>query len=453
MSAGSPEITAGTLHDRVIGLLERTRQRTLDLVEPLSEDALNAVHDPLMSPIVWDLGHIANFEEQWIVQRAGGRKPLREELGSVYDPFTAPRHERGRLPYLPSEQCFGYMDAVRERTLACIDEAQIFEESDPLLAGGFVFGLVARHEQQHSETVLQTLQIMSTETYAPARRNELPSAVRTPAEMVLVEGGPFSMGAEQDWFAYDNERPSHMREVRPFWIDALPVTNEQMAEFIEDGGYERREWWSDEGWEWREGKRCTLPLYWQRDPDGYRVRSFERCERLDARRPVCHVSWYEADAYARYAGKRLPTEAEWEKAASWDPDGGTKRRYPWGDEWPSASRANLDQLAFGTAEAGAYPEHASTYGAQQMLGDVWEWTSSGFDSYGGFRAFPYSEYSEPFFGGPFKVLKGGSWATQPHAVTTAFRNWDYPERRQIFAGFRCARDAGPAESSNEKDGD
>jgi gamma-glutamyl hercynylcysteine S-oxide synthase len=432
------------MQQRATQLLERTRRRTLDLIEPLTEDALNAVHDPLMSPIVWDLGHIANFEELWIVQNAGGQRPLREELGTIYDPFTAPRRERGGLAYLSSEECFAYMEAVRERSLACIEQADLSDETNPLRARGYVYDLVARHEQQHSETILQTLQIMTTERYEPERSIQFPAAGETSSEMLLVEGGPFEMGASPDWFAYDNERPQHVRELGSFWIDALPVTNGQMREFIEDGGYERRELWSEPGWQWKQTGRVKLPRYWHEERGNFFVRSFGTVEPMDAGLPVCHLSWYEADAYARYAGKRLPSEAEWEKAASWDEASGTKHRYPWGDERPSTAMANLDQLAFGTAPAGSYASYPSPYGAQQLMGDVWEWTSSGFDAFEGFRPFPYPEYSEPFLGGPFKVLKGGSWATQPGAVTTAFRNWDYPERRQIFAGFRCAQDAEPA---------
>jgi iron(II)-dependent oxidoreductase len=399
-----------------------------------------------MSPIIWDVGHIANFEELWLVQRAGGREPLREELGSVYDPFTAPRSERGALPYLTSEQCFAYMEAVRERAIDCIEEADVSSGADPLLAGGFVFDLVLRHEQQHTETILQTLQIMTAETYTVPQRTELPGAAEPRSDMVFVSGGPFEMGAGPGSFAYDNERPAHVRDLAPFWIDALPVTNAQMREFVEDRGYERREFWSEDGWNWRQSVRQALPLYWERDRDDFCVRSFGEILPLDAHRPVCHVSWYEADAYARYRGKRLPTEAEWEKAAAWEPGRSVKRRYAWGDERPSAERANVDQLAFGTAPAGAYPDGASAHGAQQLIGDVWEWTASAFDAYDGFEAFPYPEYSEPFFGGPFRVLKGGSWATQPEVAACTFRNWDYRQRRQIFAGFRCARDAEDGEA-------
>jgi iron(II)-dependent oxidoreductase len=433
------DLPSASLEERIADSLERTRRRTLALVEGLSDEVLNAVHDPLMSPIIWDLGHIANFEELWLVRRVGGEHALREELGSVYDAFTAPRRERGKLEYLRSEECFAYMDAVRRRALDCLAAADLSNGDDRLLANGFVYELIIRHEQQHTETILQTLQIIESGACTPSPRIDLPRPDERPEGMVLVSGGAFELGAADDWFAYDNERPRHERELAPFCIDVVPVTNGEFSEFIHAGGYERPDWWSHEGWKWRERECIELPRYWQRDGDGFAVRSFSRMRPIDERHPVCHVSWYEADAFARSRGKRLPTEEEWERAASRDPSSRSKLRYPWGDAY-ERRLANLDQLAFGTAAVGAYPDGASPCGAHQMMGDVWEWTASGFDRYDGFEAFPYREYSEAFFGGPFKVLRGGSWATQPHAVTTAFRNWDYPERRQIFAGFRCARD-------------
>jgi iron(II)-dependent oxidoreductase len=423
--------------------LDQTRRRTLELVAPLSDEALNAVHDPVNSPIAWDLGHIANFEELWLVQRCGGGWPLHEALGSVYDPFNAPRARRGELPYLRSEECLAYMDAVRERTLACLDEVDLSPAAGPLLAGGYVYELILRHEQQHSETILQTLQTMTCERYAPPRPRELPRAEPSRREMVPVGAGSFDMGTGGDWFSYDNERPLHRRDLAEFWIDALPVANGEMREFVEDGGYRRRECWTEEGWRWRLAEGVELPRYWERAGSGFAARTFGEVRPLDSAKPVCHVSWYEADAYARWAGKRLPTEAEWEKAAAWSPTGGPKRRYPWAGASATETSANLDQLGFEAADAGAYPEGRSAYGAEQMVGDVWEWTASSFDGYAGFEPFPYPEYSQPFFGDRFKVLRGGSWATQPAAVSTTFRNWDYPRRRQIFAGFRCASDAGP----------
>jgi iron(II)-dependent oxidoreductase len=444
------EASTETLKEQIADQLERTRARTLALIEGISDDALNSVHDQLLSPIAWDLGHIANFEELWLVRRIGRGSGDSAGLSEVYDPFTTPRRERGELPYLRGEQCLDYMRAVRERTLACLEEVDVSESAGPLTARAFIYDLITRHEQQHSETILQALQTMTSEPYSPARP-ELPAAQRkTGEDMVLVPAGAFEMGANGRWFSYDNELASHLVTLDSFWIDARPVTNAQIVEFIEVGGYEQSDWWSPEGWGWRERERITMPRYWERDGGGFWARSFDRLDPVDPAKPVCHVSWYEADAYARYAGKRLPTEAEWEKAASWGPDGRPKRRFPWGSDHFDPERANLDQLAFGTAPAGAYSGGASACGTEQMIGDAWEWTASGLDAYPGFKPFPYREYSEAFFGGPFKVLRGGAWATQPDVAGCTFRNWDYPDRRQIFAGFRCARDADSQSSPAEK---
>jgi gamma-glutamyl hercynylcysteine S-oxide synthase len=437
-------------------MLEHTRRRTLELIGPVSEEALNAVHDPIMSPIAWDLGHMASFEELWLVHHAAGRPLLREELGGVYDPFSTPRRDRGTSPYLRSDECVDYLAAVRERTLACLEDVDVSDDAAPLLAGGYVYELVARHEQQHSETILQTLQTMTAERYDPPRLTETMPAAGQAAEtegafaspaqvdgMVLVAGGRFEMGTDGAWFSYDNERPAHWRESESFWIDVAPVSCAAMIDFIDDGGYERPELWSVEGWRWRLREDATLPRYWERADGRFLERSFGELRPLQSSKPVCHVSWYEADAHARWAGKRLPTEAEWERAASWDGEARAKLPYPWGDSRPDRVGANLDQVSFGTHPVGDFPAGRSPCGAQQMIGDVWEWTSTTFDRYEGFEPFPYREYSEPFFGQRFKVLRGGAWATQPDAVTTTFRNWDYADRRQIFAGFRCARDAAP----------
>jgi iron(II)-dependent oxidoreductase len=256
--------------------------------------------------------------------------------------------------------------------------------------------------------------------------------------MVLVEAGPFLMGAPAGDFAYDNERPQQEVELAAYEIDRVPVSNGDYMEFVEDGGYRRRRAWSEDGWAWRTSSGATHPLNWT--ADGYE-RRFERLAPIDPELPVMHVSWYEAEAFASWRGKRLPTEAEWEKAAAWAPGAAEPRRFPWGDEPPTHELANLDQTAFRPAPVGAYPDGASAYGVLGMIGDAWEWTASGFDGYPGFSAFPYREYSALFLGGPFRVLRGGSWATRTHAVRNSFRNWDFPQRRQIMSGFRCARDA------------
>jgi iron(II)-dependent oxidoreductase len=250
------------------------------------------------------------------------------------------------------------------------------------------------------------------------------------------------MGTTIDPWAYDNERPAHEVELAPFWIDTTPVDNGSYLAFVEAGGYGDSRWWTEAGWAWRQKTGAEHPQFWRPEgPGSWSRRRYGTTEALPMDEPVQHVCWYEADAYARWAGKRLPTEAEWEMAASWDPVAKRKRRYPWGDDPPDETRANLGQRRFAPAPVGAYPSGVSPWGCHQMIGDVWEWTSSDFLPYPGFATFPYREYSEVFFGGDYKVLRGGSWATDPVAVRATFRNWDWPIRRQIFAGFRCARDA------------
>jgi gamma-glutamyl hercynylcysteine S-oxide synthase len=407
--------------------LAEARERTLALVAPVSDDDLNRVHDPLMSPLVWDLGHIAAFEDLWLCRRAGGLELLRPDLAEVYDAAETPRAHRGALPYLRRQEALEFMAAVRERALGALERCE-----EP----GVLWDMVVAHEQQHTETMLQTLQLAEAGAYAPQRRAAPPAVSLEGPPMVRVEAGPFPLGDAGAGFAYDNERPRHEVELAAFEIDRLPVSNGAYLEFVADGGYRRRELWSANGWAWRESAGIERPLYWT---DDGRARSFERIEPLDPDLPVMHVSWYEADAFARWRGARLPTEAEWEKAASWHDATGEKRRFPWGEEPATEERANLDQLSFGAAPCGAYPAGASPWNALGMLGDCWEWTASDFTAYPGFRAFPYREYSEVFFGATYKVLRGASWATRPRVARTTFRNWDYPQRRQIFAGFRCAR--------------
>jgi gamma-glutamyl hercynylcysteine S-oxide synthase len=413
-------------------LLEDAREHTLGLVDPVCDEDLDRVHDLLMSPLAWDLGHIGAFEDLWVC-RAAGLDPLRPELMEVYDAAETPRAGRGDLPYLPCDEAREYMQAVRDRALSVLEGVDLSDPADPLNRDGFVWEMLVQHEHQHNETMLQTLALAEPGVFAPARR-ELPRRVGDGPKTVHVEEGPFTMGDSGNAFAYDNERPDHDVTLEAFEIDRLPVTNADYSAFVEDGGYYRPELWTADGWRWREEEGAERPLYWT---DDGRARSFERIEPLDPALPVMHVCWFEADAFSRWRGARLPTEAEWEKAASWN---GSASRYPWGEEPPGERRANLDQLAFGPAPAGAYPEGASPSGALGMLGDQWEWTASEFRPYPGFRAFPYREYSEIFFGPTYKVLRGGSWATRSRVVRCSFRNWDYPERRQIFSGFRCARD-------------
>jgi gamma-glutamyl hercynylcysteine S-oxide synthase len=340
------------------------------------------------------------------VQNIGGREPMSGELGRYYDAIENPRATRNELPILRGDDLRSYMEQVRARTLEVLDGIELEDTDDELLRDGFIYEMLLAHEHQHGETMLQLLQMV--ESYEPVERDLGPASepVSDGPEMVRVDGGDHEIGAAPDGFAYDNERPRHTVELDPFWIDRTPVTNGAFAEFVEDTGAEP-------------------PRYWDRDGEGGWVRTtMGRTEPLDPRLPVIHVDWHQADAFASWAGKRLPTEFEWEAAAAGaDPE-----------------RANLDQISFGCAPAGAYGDAAAECGAVQMLGDVWEWTSSDFRGYPGFEAFPYPEYSEVFFGDEYKVLRGGAWAARRNVIRTSFRNWDYAQRSQIFSGVRCAKD-------------
>ena len=425
---------------RIAEALGEARARTLLLVAPLTDAELRMQHDPLMSPILWDLGHIAHFEELWLTRNLDG--PIEfVEMPGLYNPFEHPRSARGALPLPGIAEVRATFDAIRARVLARLDALGPADDS-PLLRDGYVYRMVLQHEYQHNETMLQTLQLKQGRPYTPAERTELPAATAglRPGRMVRFPGGTVEIGTDDRCAAYDNERPRHVVRVAPFHIDVHPVTNGEFLAFLEAGGYERREYWSDAGWRWRHESDVRAPKYWERRDGAWHTRVMDRAGPVPPEHPVCHVCWYEADAFARFAGKRLPTEIEWETAAGWDPATGRSRPYPWGDAPPSRQVANLDQLGFGTAPIGAYPRNVSPLGCSGMIGDVWEWTASDFGPWPGFRSFPYPEYSEVFFGSEYKVLRGGSWATRPGAVRNTFRNWDYPIRRQIFSGFRCARD-------------
>ncbi|MGI8730174.1 MAG: SUMF1/EgtB/PvdO family nonheme iron enzyme [Solirubrobacteraceae bacterium] len=355
--------------------LHHARTRTLALVAPFSHAELERVQHPLMSPLDWDLGHIAAYEDLWLVHRHGGEQLLRGDLAALYDAFETPREQRGEIDLLRGQDVFDYIAEVRERSLEVLDRVGPDD--------GTLFEMVIRHEAQHNETMRQTLFLGGL----PGGRPEPVADAAPRPGWIEIPAGPFQMGADEHSFGFDNERPRHSVDVNEFQIARHPVTNATWLRFVEGGGYERREWWSSEGWSWKEEYDITHPEGWTADGTAD-----------EDDRPVLHVSWFEADAFARAHGARLPTEAEWEKAATW------------------------------------------TQEPPQDIGAAWEWTSTRFDGYPGFTAHPYPEYSEVFFGEDYRVLRGSSWATEERVRSTTFRNWDLPQRRQIFAGVRLAKD-------------
>ena len=410
--------------------LGAARRRMLELLAPLDDDDLCRQHSELMSPLVWDLAHCAHFEELWLVRALGGRGSADPKLDDLYNAFAHERSERATLELLTPAEARRFCEDVRGRSLELLDGIDL--DAERLTRDAFVYGMLVQHEHQHVETMLQTLQLRK----APYPLDEPTATGGRPVEgEVQIDGGAFVMGTDDEPWAYDNERRAHEVELAPFRIDRAPVTNDAFAEFVEAGGYDDKRLWHSAGWAFRTSESLEQPGYWRREDGGWSRRRFGHWEPLPPEEPVQHVCWYEADAYARWAGKRLPTEAEWERAAS----SGRQRRYPWGED--ASAEANLAGSRLAPAAVGSYPAGASADGVEQLVGDVWEWTSSDFTAYPGFEAFPYDEYSKVFFGSEYKVLRGGSWATHPLAVRSTFRNWDFPIRRQLFAGFRCARDA------------
>jgi iron(II)-dependent oxidoreductase len=423
------------MHDDVVRGLERARARTLELTD-LDEPTLVAQHDPLMSPLVWDLAHIGQQEELWLLRGGDPDRPgmLAPDVDSLYDAFKHRRADRPTLPLLPPVEARAYDHEVRGRVLDLLEHTPA--------DGLFPAGMVVQHEEMHDETMLATLQLRQGPPVLTVRQ-PLPPGRPVEGDRVFVDGGPFVLGVDAATvpFSLDNERPAHTVNVAPFWIGRVPVSNRQWREFIADGGYTRRDLWSDRGWEHRIEAGLERPKFWT--TDGTR-RRFGIEEDVPPGEPVQHICFFEAEAFAKWAGARLPTETEWEKACAWDPATRARRAWPWGDQAPTAERANIGGSALRPAPVGAYPAGASAYGAEQMIGDVWEWTSSDFVPWPGFVPMIYRRYSEPFFGGDYKVLRGGSWAVAPAAIRPSFRNWDHPIRRQIFTGLRLAWDADDA---------
>ncbi|BFO19031.1 hypothetical protein SHKM778_54190 [Streptomyces sp. KM77-8] len=330
-----PALDAEALRERAVASLITARERTTLLTDCVDGPDLTAQHSPLMSPLVWDLAHIGNQEEQWLLRAVAGQEAIRPEIDTLYDAFEHPRAERPSLPLLPPQEARRYAADVRGRALDVLEAAAF--HGTRLTEAGFAFGMIAQHEQQHDETMLITHQLRTGPRVLTAPDPEPVPLFTGPAE-VLVPGGPFTMGTSDEPWALDNERPAHRRVVAPFHIDTTPVTNGAYQEFIEDGGYDDPRWWTSEGWAHVRRGSLTAPLFWRRDGRQWLRHRFGVTEVVPPHEPVLHVCWYEADAYARWAGRRLPTETEWEKAARHDPAGDRTMRYPWETPTPPRTR-------------------------------------------------------------------------------------------------------------------
>jgi iron(II)-dependent oxidoreductase len=432
-------MTQRVTSEHLTGMLRDARARTLELLQDLDHAQLMGPRLATVNPMLWEIGHVAWFYENFILRRHYGQPPLLADGDALYDSIAIAHDTRWDLPLLPLEQTLAYMGRVHE---ALMERLQ-----GPLASGAdsFLYQFAVFHEDMHDEAFLWTRQTLAypRPRLAAAQASPIPEAGALPGD-AQVPGGRFLLGSPpQAPFLFDNEKWAHPVEITPFRIACAPVTNAQFAEFVEDGGYRRSEWWDDAGWQWREAAGAGHPVYWRREEGGeWYARRFHEWLPLAPHGPVVHVNWYEACAWCRWADRRLPSEAEWEAAASGEAQDGRlaprKRRYPWGDDPPTPERANLDGRALGCVDVAALPDGDSAFGCRQMLGNVWEWTADTFGPYPGFAPDAYREYSEPLFGGT-KVLRGGAWTSRGRMLNPRYRNYFGPERRDVFAGFRsCA---------------
>jgi iron(II)-dependent oxidoreductase len=409
-------------------------------VADLSDEQLLGPRLSIVNPLLWEIGHVAWFQEKWALRHAAGRAPVRPEVDSLYDSAAIAHDTRWDLRLPSRRETLDYLAAVRDAVLERIESGKLSESERYFIQLGIF------HEDMHDEAFTYTRQ---THGYAPPRflpaENTAGQAGPLPGD-AEIPGGTFLLGAlplPDSGFVFDNEKWAHPVEVKPFAMARAAVTQSEFLEFVEAGGYGQREYWSEPGCKWRASVEAEHPLYWRREAAGrWLRRNFDRWLALEPHRPVLHINWWEAEAYCNFAGRRLPTEAEWEIAVSALPGfAQTKRRFPWGDTLPNTEQANLGGVYGGAADVAALPSGDSAFGCRQMIGNVWEWTASDFEPYPGFEIDPYREYSQPWFS-THKVLRGGAWTTQPRLLRNTWRNFYMPDRRDVWAGFRtCRRDS------------
>jgi iron(II)-dependent oxidoreductase len=418
------------------GELRASREHLTRITAGLDGDRLLGPKLAIVNPPLWELGHVAWFQEYWCLRRTAPDKvaePILRGADALYDSAKVAHDTRWDLPLPGLEATRSLHEEVLERVIRRLEREP---ENRDL---HYYARLAIYHEDMHAEAFHYTRQTLGYENPHPS---EPPAASRQPPVSMLhgdveLPGGAFMLGATPGGgFVFDNEKWAHEVRVQPFRVARAPVTNAQYAEFVESRGYSRREYWSDEGWAWRSREDLAAPKYWIRRDGTWEQRRFDRVVGLRPHEPVVHVSWHEAQAWCRYAGRRLPTEAEWEYASAWNPGAHHKRPYPWGGQSPDSDHANLEGA--GIMDVRNFPGGDTASGCRQMIGNVWEWTESTFNPYPGFVIDPYKEYSEPWFG-THKVLRGGSFATTRRLIRNTWRNFYTPERYDVFAGFRtCA---------------
>ena len=411
------------------------RDRSLALVSGLDADQLMGPRLEIVNPLRWELGHVAWFQERWAWRHLRGLPPLRSDGDALYDSAKVAHDTRWDLPLPTIDETRVFARTILDRVLDRL------AGHDPSPEERYFHRLTLFHEDMHDEAFTYTRQTLGYSP-PPIPLGPPPSVSSRADGDAEIPGGTFLLGAAPDLpFVFDNEKWAHEVRIEPFCMARAAVTNAEFAAFTEDDGYRRRDLWTEEGWAWRKKAGAEHPVYWRRAGGGWETRAFDAWKPLSPEHAVIHVCWHEADAFCRWAGRRLPTEAEWEAAAAGEPDAGgsrlaaRKRLYPWGNAPPAAALATLDARHGGPVPVHAFADGDSAFGVRQMIGNVWEWTSTDFGPYPGFVADPYEEYSEPWFTG-HKVLRGGCWTTRARLLRNTWRNFYTPDRRDVFAGFR-----------------
>ena len=416
-----------------------TRSRTLELVKNLKKDDFVVQTASYMSPPKWHIGHVS-----WIYEAIMSKldknyefhsKEFSEYLNSYYQQFGVPHDKklRGITSRPTVDEIFQYFNTINQKVEKFIGSRQLSEDEKKLIIIGF------HHECQHQELLVYDLQHLLAEQYLPVRKNKIVKQQEKQKEFVEINGGLYTMGYNGKNYCYDIELPEHKTYLKNFKMGVFPITNQEYLEFMNDGGYETYKYWLSDGWEKVKLNKWDSPMYWEKVNDEWHVRDFLGIRKINPNEPVSHVSYYEADAYCKWAGKRLPTEAEWEKASCWNEEKQEKTVFPWGNESPSEEKCNLlESYHWGCTEVGTYPNGTSPSGCQQMIGDVWEWTSSEFMGYPGFKS-GFDEYNDKWFTNQ-KVLRGGSFGTPKMSIRGSYRNFFRLDERWLFSGFRCVED-------------
>ena len=416
-----------------------TRSRTLELVKNLKKDDFVVQTASYMSPPKWHIGHVS-----WIYEAIMSKldknyefhsKEFSEYLNSYYQQFGVPHDKklRGITSRPTVDEIFQYFNTINQKVEKFIGSRELSEDEKKLIVIGF------HHECQHQELLVYDLQHLLAEQYLPVRKNKIVKQQEKQKEFVEINGGLYTMGYNGKNYCYDIELPEHKTYLKNFKMGVFPITNQEYLEFMNDGGYETYKYWLSDGWEKVKSNKWDSPMYWEKVNDEWHVRDFLGIRKINPNEPVSHVSYYEADAYCKWAGKRLPTEAEWEKASCWNEEKQEKTVFPWGNESPSEEKCNLlESYHWGCTEVGTYPNGTSPSGCQQMIGDVWEWTSSEFMGYPGFKS-GFDEYNDKWFTNQ-KVLRGGSFGTPKMSIRGSYRNFFRLDERWLFSGFRCVED-------------